>query len=301
MNTSTPSSQAPHSPQAGFFLALSAYGLWGFLPLFFRAAEHIPPVETVAHRIIWSVPIALAVMVVMGRKSEILPLMRNWKILRMMMLTALIISVNWGIYIWAISVEKTSEAALGYYINPLITVLLGFLLLGEKLNRGQKAAIVLAAVAVLVRAVLGGVFPWISLTLAVSFALYGYLRKTVAVGPTQGFLLEVIVLFPFAVAYVIWLAMQGGGHLNLEGANLLWLMACGPVTAAPLLLYAFAAKALRLTTLGLMQYIAPSITFGIAIFVFAEPLDIWQGICFAMIWVALVIYSWSTHLASKPN
>lgn len=298
MNSQTTSSQ--HSPQAGFFFALSAYGLWGFLPLFFRATDHIPPMETVAHRIIWSVPIALVVMLVMGRINEVMPLLRNWKILRMMVLTAFIISINWGIYIWSISVDRTSEAALGYYINPLITVLLGFALLGEKLNNGQKVAILLATLAVLIRAVMGGIFPWIALSLAVSFAIYGYLRKTVPVGPTQGFLLEVIVLAPFALAYVIWLMMQGEGHLNLDGGNLFWLMSCGFVTAVPLLLYAFAAKALTLTSLGLMQYIAPTLIFCVAVFIFDEPLDVWQASAFAMIWTALAIYTWSTFRRPKP-
>ena len=287
------------SPRTGFFYALSAYLLWGFLPLFFRAAEHIPAVELVAHRVIWSLPVALFVMAALGRTGEIMPLLRDRGVMKMMLLTALLISVNWAIYVWAISVDRTSETALGYYINPLLTVVLGVLLLSEKLNKWQWLAIVLAAIGVLVRAISTGAFPWISLSLALTFAFYGYFRKTVSVGPTQGFLLEVIILFPFAMAYAVWLALQGQGHMDAD--NILWLMACGPVTAVPLILYAFGAKALRLATLGLMQYIAPSMIFVIAFFVFGETLDIWQIITFALVWSALVIYSWSTFEVAKKN
>ena len=207
--------------------------------------------------------------------------------------------MNWAIYVWAISVDRTSETALGYYINPLLTVVLGVLLLSEKLNEWQWLAIALAAIGVLVRAISTGAFPWISLSLALTFAFYGYFRKTVSVGPTQGFLLEVIILFPFAMAYAVWLALQGQGHMDAD--NILWLMACGPVTAVPLILYAFGAKALRLATLGLMQYIAPSMIFVIAFFVFGETLDIWQIITFALVWSALLIYSWSTFEVAKKN
>ena len=287
------------SPRTGFFYALSAYLLWGFLPLFFRAAEHIPAVELVAHRVIWSLPVALFVMAALGRTGEIMPLLRDRGVMKMMLLTALLISVNWAIYVWAISVDRTSETALGYYINPLLTVVLGVLLLSEKLNEWQWLAIALAAIGVLVRAISTGAFPWISLSLALTFAFYGYFRKTVSVGPTQGFLLEVIILFPFAMAYAVWLALQGQGHMDAD--NILWLMACGPVTAVPLILYAFGAKALRLATLGLMQYIAPSMIFVIAFFVFGETLDIWQIITFALVWSALVIYSWSTFEVAKKN
>ena len=284
------------SPRAGFLFALSAYLLWGILPLFFRAAEHIPALELVAHRAIWSLPSALIVMALMGRLREIPPLLRDLSLMKIMALTAFLISINWLIYVWAVSVEKTAETALGYYINPLITVALGVLLLGEGLNRAQKFAIALAAAAVLMRTIAEGILPWIPLSLALTFAAYGYIRKTVSVGPTQGFMLEVILIAPFGLAYAIWLAWNGQGHFS--GGDIGWLVACGPVTAAPLILYAFGAKGLRLATLGLMQYIAPSIIFIIAIGVFGEPLGFWQGLTFVMVWTALVVYSVSTFRKS---
>lgn len=277
----------------GFFYALAAYGLWGFLPLYFKPMEHVPAAEMVVHRIIWSVPVALIVIGAQGRLGELLSLFRDRKIFTMMFITALLITINWAIYVWAIGINKTSEAALGYYINPLITVMLGYALQGERLSRLQAVAVGIACLAVLIRTVFGGVFPWIALTLAVSFAAYGYLRKTVPVGPTQGFLMEVVILFPFGFGYLIWLISIGENHFTLVSIEGPLLMFAGVVTAAPLILYAFGAKLLRLATLGLMQYIAPSIIFAISFLVFGEQMDFWQGLTFVMIWSALILYTWS--------
>ena len=294
-------SPATESDQSrlGFFYALGAYLLWGILPLFFRAADHISAFELTLHRIIWAVPFALAVMFFLGRLGELPKLLVNWRIMRMMGITATLISVNWGIYVWAISVNLTSETALGYYINPLLTVLLGAVLLSEKLNKWQLLAVGLAFIGVLVRTIADGGLPWISLTLAFTFAAYGYLRKTVPVGPTQGFLLEVILLLPIAIAGAIYLEMRGEAHLFQSGIDTFWLMMCGPVTAVPLILYAYGAKRLRLATIGLMQYIGPSLIFLIAFFIFGEELGIWQAVTFGFIWTALIIYSWTTFRGSR--
>lgn len=284
---------AVDSSRAGFFYALAAYSLWGFLPLYFRAVEHVPPLEVLMHRIIWSVPVALLVIAFQRRLDELVGLFANPRVLIMMALTASLITINWFLYIWAISIDSTSETALGYYINPLISVMLAFLLLGERLNRLQALAVAIAFLAVLIRTVAGGEFPWIALVLAFSFAAYGYFRKTVPVGPTQGFLMEVVILLPFALAYLGWLSANDNNNFSLATDNGWWLILAGPVTAIPLILYAFGAKLLRLATLGLMQYIAPSLIFVISIFVFGEELDFWQGLMFAMIWSALVLYTWS--------
>lgn len=287
-----PAEATPDGGRLGFAYALCAYGLWGFMPLYFRALEHIPPMELVIHRVIWAVPFALVVIAFQNRLGELADLFRNWRIVKMMILTASLVTLNWAIYVWAISVDITSETALGYYINPLITVVLGYLLLGERLTRLQTAAVLIAVSAVIIRTVAGGVFPWVSLTLAFSFAAYGYFRKTVPVGPTQGFLVEVVLLFPFAIAYAVWLSLQGANHFTFANSDGLWLMFAGPITAVPLILYAFGAKLLRLSTLGLMQYIAPSIIFIISFFVFGEEMSFWQGVTFVMIWIALALYSW---------
>ena len=289
-----PDQSTGHSEsRKGFFYALAAYGLWGFLPLYFKVLSNIPAVELVAHRIIWAVPVALIVIGAQHRLDELRSLFSSKRIVSMMALTAALISANWGVYVWAISVNITSETALGYYINPLITVMLGYFLLGEKLSRLQTIAVLIALSAVLIRTVAEGTFPWVSLTLAFSFSAYGYFRKTVPVGPAQGFLMEVLILFPFAIGYILWLVSQNQNHFDPTSIDSLWLILAGPVTAIPLIFYAFGAKLLRLATLGLMQYIAPSIIFLISFFVFGEQMGIWQGVTFVMIWIALALYSWS--------
>ncbi len=291
MSAASPQARSSDS-RAGFFYAFSAYLLWGFLPLYFKATEGVPPVEMLAHRVVWSLPVAGLVIALQGRLGELRSLFANGRIVLMMALTAGLISINWGLYVWAIAQNIASETALGYYINPLLTVLLGWALLGERLTRFQAFAVALAFAAVLLRTVAGGVFPWVSLVLAMSFAAYGYFRKTVAVGPTQGFMMEIVLLFPIAAGYLLWLASKGQGHLDLVNNEGWLLLVAGPVTAIPLILYAFGAKGLRLATLGVMQYIAPSMIFIIAFTLFEEDMDFWQGVTFVMIWAALALYSW---------
>ncbi|RUM96411.1 EamA family transporter RarD [Pseudaminobacter arsenicus] len=298
MTVQTTTSSDPAS--RGFFYALSAYSLWGFLPLFLKAVAHIPATEVVAHRILWSVPVAGVVLLVLGRTKDVMAALRSPRTMVMAAVTAAIIALNWGIYVWAIAVERTVESALGYYINPLVSVAMGAVLLGERMNRMQMAAIGLATVAVCFLAVDAGGVPWVSLSLAFTFATYGYLRKTLPIGPSQGFFLEVLILCLPALAYVVWLQMRGESHLlPSQPYDFALLLACGPITAVPLLLYAFGAKLLRLSTLGLMQYIAPTMIFLIAIFVFNEPFDGVRVVAFALIWSALAIYTWSTFFVHE--
>ncbi|MDH6229984.1 chloramphenicol-sensitive protein RarD [Mesorhizobium soli] len=278
----------------GFLFALSAYLLWGALPLFMKAVAHIPAIEVVAHRIIWSVPVAGVTLLALGRAADVKVALRSPRTVLMAAVTAAFITCNWSIYVWAIAVDRTVETALGYYINPLVSVLMGAALLGERLNRFQIAAIALAAVAVLILALDAGGVPWVSLALAITFAIYGFLRKTLPIGPSQGFFLEVMILALPALGYIIWLQMHGEGHFVLSNpGDIGLLMACGPVTAVPLMLYAFGAKLLRLSTIGLMQYIAPTIIFLIAVFGFGEPFSGVRVIAFVLIWMALAIYTWS--------
>ena len=290
---------ADNSATAGFFYALMAYLTWGFLPIYMKAMEHIPAVEIVAHRILWSIPVAAIILVALGRTSDFFRALKSPKILGMMFITAVLISVNWGVYIWSISANIASQAALGYYINPLLSILLGVFLLGEKLSKLQLFAILLAFIAVVMMTVAMGALPWAALVMAVSFTIYGYLRKTVDIGPTQGFLLEVALLAPFAAAYLIWLSMTGTNHFN-DGNWNGWLLAgTGLATAIPLILYASGAKRLRLSTIGLMQYIAPTMIFLFAVFVFNEPMSGWQLVAFILIWMALALYSVSIFQQRK--
>jgi chloramphenicol-sensitive protein RarD len=286
--------EADAKVRQGFLLALSAYLLWGLLPFYMKAVAHLPLAEVIAHRIVWSVPIAAAVLILLGRTADFKAALRSRRTISMAALTATLISINWGIYVWAIAMDRTVETALGYYINPLVSVVVGALLLGERFDRLQIAAVALAAVAVAVLTVEGGTLPWVSLVLALSFAAYGFFRKTLPIGPSQGFLLEVLLLSVPALGYIIFLIATGQDHFvsgNMLDTAL--LIGCGPVTAVPLLLFAFGAKLLRLSTIGIMQYIAPTMVFLIAVMIFNEPFGGVQAFAFGLIWVALAIYSWS--------
>ena len=276
----------------GFFYALSAYLLWGFLPFYMKAVAHIPTVEVIAHRVLWSLPIAGAVLVVIGRTAALRAALRNPRMLAQGALTAALISVNWGIYVWAIGAGRALDTALGYYINPLFSVLLGAVLLGERLLPVQKAAIALAAAAVGLLTWETGTLPWVALALTLSWGFYAFFRKTLPIGPNQGFFLEVLILALPALGYVLWAAGRGEGHF-LTGAprDTALLLGCGVVTAVPLMLYANGAKLLRLTTIAMMQYIAPTMIFLVAVFVFREPFSTTRLVAFAMIWAALALFS----------
>ncbi len=277
----------------GFGFALTAYLLWGFLPLYMKAMAHISPMEVIAHRVIWSVPIAGAVLWWLGRTADLRVALRSPRMVAMGALTAALISVNWGIYVWAIGSGHALDAALGYYINPLFSVGLGALLLGERLGRAQIAAIALAAVAVVILTVAQGSVPVVALSLTVTWGFYAYLKKSLPLGPNQGFMLEVLILLPFALAYVAWLVWQGAGHFGAVSTDTWLLLGCGIVTAGPLMIYANGAKLLRLTTIAMMQYIAPTMIFLTAVFWFDEPFGTARAIAFPMIWGALVIFTGS--------
>ncbi len=276
----------------GFLYALAAYVIWGFLPIYMKALAHIPAVEVIAHRVIWSVPVALAVLVWLGRTDDLKAALRNPRMLGMASMTAALISVNWGIYVWAIAAGRALDTALGYYINPLFSILLGAAFLGERLRGLQWLALALVAVAVAVLTFGTGELPVAAIGLFVSWGLYAYFKRSLPIGPNQGFTLEVLILSPFALAYVIWLGLTGQGHLTggPPGDTVL-LVLTGVVTAAPLMLYANGAKRLRLTTIALMQYISPTMIFLTAVFAFDEPFSRTTFVAFALIWVALVIYT----------
>lgn len=290
-----PDSLAPRAnedtPQ-GLAFAITAYVLWGFLPLYMKALAHIPAAEVVAHRVIWSVPIAALVLIAMRRTQDLRAALRSPRTLAMGALTAALISVNWGIYVWAIASGHALDAALGYYINPLFSILLGAVLLSERMSRTQLAAIALAAGAVLVLALDTGSLPWVALGLTFSWGFYALAKKSLPIGPNQGFLLEVLILLLPALGYVAYLTGTGQGSFLAGAAVDSWLLlGCGAVTAVPLLVYANGAKLLRLSTIGILQYIAPTMIFLVAVFVFGEEFGRARMIAFPMIWAALVLYS----------
>jgi chloramphenicol-sensitive protein RarD len=276
----------------GFLFALSAYLLWGFLPLYMKALAHISPAEVIAHRILWSVPVAGLLLIILKRTDELKKAMRNPRMLGMAAVTATLISVNWGIYVWAIGAGHALDTALGYFINPLFSILLGAVLLKEKLKKTQIAALALVVLAVVILTVEAGSLPVVALALTFSWGFYAFFRKTLPIGPNQGFLLEVLLLTPFAFAYLVYLNLQGGGHFLMGNTtDTILLASAGLVTAVPLILYANGAKLLRLSTIGIMQYIAPSMIFITAVFVFHEPFSTAKAVAFPLIWSALVIYT----------
>jgi len=291
MTQSTPTPKNEDS-LSGFFYALSAYVLWGFLPIYMKALAHVPPTEVIAHRILWSLPIAGAVLLAQGRTADLKRALRTPSMLGMAAVAALLISVNWGFYIWAIGAGHALDAALGYYINPLFSILLGAFLLQERLSHLQKVAVALAALAVIILTIGTGRLPVVALALTLSWGFYAYLKKQLPIGPNQGFTLEVILLTPFALGYVIYVQATGTGHFMQGTPSDTWLLlGCGIVTAIPLMLYANGAKLLRLSTIGIMQYIAPTMIFLTAVFIFGEPFGTSRMIAFPMIWAALALYS----------
>lgn len=287
-------------PLSGIAFSVSAYVLWGFMPLYMKMVSHMPAFEVVAHRVLWSIPVAGIIVLWLRRTDDLVAALKSPRTLLMACVTATLISINWGIYVWAIAEGRTVEGALGYYINPLINVLLGVILLGERFTRLQMAAVACAVIAVGILTFGAGGLPWVSLALACSFGIYGYLRKTLPIGPTQGFLLEVIILAIPAMIVVAWVSMSGEGHFGQTGIGDMGLLVfAGPITAIPLILYAFGAKQLRYTTMGILQYIAPTMIFLTAVFVFGEPFSSIQAVAFIFIWTGLALYTWSMFKNAK--
>ena len=293
--TALSQNQAPSASREearkGVVYALAAYVMWGFYGLFFEALGHIDGLEVIAHRAFWAVPVAFLALWAFGRLSDLAPVLLDRRLGARLLLSTLLIGVNWGLFVWAVTSGRTLETSLGYFINPLLNVVIGFLLLGERLTRPQVVAVALAAFAVAVQTVMAGVFPWVSLLLAGTFAGYGYLRKTMPIGPVPGFLVEALLLSLFGLMVVVWLGWQGELRFGASAGDTLLLIASGTMTAMPLMWFSAAARRIRLSTLGLLQYIAPSGLFLSAILVFGEPLDAWGLATFGLIWAALAIYS----------
>jgi chloramphenicol-sensitive protein RarD len=288
----TPSLVKNEDTPQGFAFGLTAYFLWGFLPFYLKAAAHLPSLEVLAHRAVWSVPVAGIVLVLLRRTADLKAAMQNRRMLAMACLTAAIISVNWGIYVWAVAAGRALDAALGYFINPLFSIFLAAVFVKEKLSRMQIVAICLAAIAVVILAFDAGGLPWVSIALTVTWGFYALFRKTLPIGPNQGFFLEVLLISIPCIPYIIWLETTGQGHLlNSTGWDTFILVVAGIVTAGPLLIYANAAKLLKLSTIGIMQYIAPTMIFLIAVFAFHEPLSHTKLVAFGFIWAGLIVYT----------
>ena len=278
--------------QTGMLFAATAYALWGVFPLYFKALQDIPPIEIMLHRIVWSLAFVMMVLAWRRQWAWIGETMRRPKVLAGFALSAVLLSSNWFIYIWAVNNGQIIDASLGYFINPLVNVLLGFLLLRERLRPGQWAAVALAAAGVAWLTWQGGHLPWIGLVLAATFGTYGLLRKTALLGPLEGLSLETLLLFPLALAYLIVLTVNGHNAFIGAPASSQWLLvAAGPITAIPLLLFAAGARRIPLSVLGLLQYIGPSLQLLLGVWLYHEPFGGGRLIGFVVIWSALAVYS----------
>lgn len=290
----------------GLLYALGAFGVWGLFPLYLYELARVPPLEVVVHRSAWSLLLLLVVLTLLRRWAWLPALRGHPRQVGVLATSALLLSVNWLVYVWAIANGHVLDTSLGYFINPLVNVLLGVLVLRERLRPTQWLAVLLAALGVLWLTVSAGRLPWVALTLGVSFALYGLLRKTATLGALEGLALETIVLAPLVLPALAWFMLQpdsamGHGDWRLD----VLLLLGGPLTVLPLLLFTAAARRLTLATLGLMQYLAPTVQFLLGVYFFHEPMQPARLLGFALIWAALAVYSahawWtSRRIALQP-
>ena len=275
----------------GTAYAFLAYGIWGMFPLYFAALEPSGAWEILAHRILWTLAVVALVLLVRRDLAWIRPFLSRPRLVAGITLAALLIAGNWVVYVLAVLTGRTYEAALGYFLNPIVTVGLGVLVLGERLRRLQWAAVAVGAVAAVYLTVAGGVLPWISLSLAFSFGLYGLMRKTAALGALEGLTLETLLLAPPAIALLAWWTWQGSGGLAHDGTTLAWLIGLGPMTSVPLLLFAAGARRISLATLGVLQYVSPTIQLALGLWVFGESLSGDRLVGFTLTWLALAVFS----------
>ncbi len=276
----------------GMLYAAAAYAAWGLFPVYFKALQSVAPTEILMHRMLWSLLFLAAIIAWRRQWAWLGEVMRRPKVLAGFAASALLLSSNWFIYIWAVNDGRVVDASLGYFINPLFNVLLGFLLLRERLRPVQWTAVALAAAGVAWLTWQGGQLPWVALTLAVTFGLYGLLRKTAALGALEGLALETLLLFPLALAYLVVLTVQGrNGFAHAPLPLQLLLAAAGPITAIPLLLFAAGARRIPLSVLGLLQYIGPTLQLLLGVWLYHEPFGGARLFGFALIWGALAVYS----------
>jgi len=290
----TSTRSAHGGPEAGPGLAASigAFAIWGLFPLYLKPLAGVPSVQIMAHRIVWCCLIVFAWLAMRGELGAVRAALADRASRLRLTASATLISVNWLIYIWAVNSGHVVESSLGYFINPLLSIALGVLVLSERLTRAQWTAVSLAAIGVLYLAIVSGQPPWIALALAVSFGTYGLIRKVVAVEAVPGLATETLLLTPFAAAFLVWTELHGTGALghSSPGVNSL-LLASGLITALPLALFAYGARRIPLSTVGLVQYIGPTLQFLLGVFLYHEPFPRARAIGFVLIWTALVIYA----------
>lgn len=276
----------------GLLLGIAAYTLWGMFPLYFPLLEPAGAIEILAHRICWSLLTMLVLTMLLRRTSHLRAILRNPRVLRLLTVAAVVIALNWGGFIYGVNHERVVEVSLGYFINPLVTVLLGVLVLGERLRPLQWAAVGIAVVAVIGLTVEYGHPPWIALLLAFSFGTYGLAKKKADVGAVESLTYETVVLAPLALGYLFWLGATGAGSFTAHGADhALLLSTAGVVTAVPLICFGAAATRVSMTTLGLLQYLTPLFQFALGVLVLHEQMTTMRWVGFALVWAALALFT----------
>lgn len=296
-STAPASDTARPSGNRGLALAVGAYGIWGFLPIYFHILSRVPALQILAHRVVWSVLLLGVLVLALGRAGDIWRAARG-RTLLLLCLSAVLIAINWFVYIWSVETGHVLEASLGYFINPLVNVALGMLVLGERLRRWQGVAIAIAGAGVLVMALDGGGAILISLALALSFGFYGLVRKVVAIDSLGGLTVETVLLIPFAAAWLFYTIGQGTSGFGASTGQDVMLVAAGVITATPLLMFAAAARLMPLSLLGLLQYIAPTLQFFVAL-ALGEPLRPVHLITFPLIWAGCALYAWDSIRATR--
>jgi chloramphenicol-sensitive protein RarD len=285
---------------SGVLQAALAYAMWGLFPLYFQLVSAVPPLEIVLYRSLWSLAFVLVVLAVLRRWAWLRDIVRRPRTLATFALSALLLSANWLVYVWAVNNGRVVDSSLGYFITPLVNVLLGYFVLQERPRRAQWFALAIASAGVLWLTFFAGSLPWVGLVLAATFGIYGLMRKTAPLGALEGLALETLLLAPLAAALLAWRTSHGGSVLSGGDPALLGLLAlAGPLTALPLLLFAAGARRIPMTTLGVLQYIGPTIQFALGVWLFHEPFAGPRLVGFAFIWAALVIYTGEGWLSMR--
>lgn len=276
----------------GVLQAASAYAIWGLFPLYFQAVAAVSPLDIVLHRALWSLAFLLVVLALLRRWTWLRDVVRRPRTLATFALSALLLSANWLVYVWAVNNGRVVDASLGYFITPLVNVLLGYFVLKERLRPAQWCALTMAAAGVMWLTFYAGALPWVGLILAATFGTYGLMRKTAPLGALEGLTLETLLIAPLAIGLLAWRTSQGtGSALDLDTTMLVLLALSGPLTALPLLLFAAGARRIPMATLGVLQYIGPTIQFALGVWLFHEPFAGPRLAGFVLIWLALVIYT----------
>jgi chloramphenicol-sensitive protein RarD len=279
----------------GYPIILAAYIGWGLLPLYWALLIHVPPLEVLLHRMFWAVPFLILLVILSARRrAQVVAAIKSWPEIKLLSVSSLFICANWGIFIWAVANQRVVEASMGYFLTPFLNVLAGLLVFGERLNRLKTIAIGFAAAGVLYYILKAGIFPWVGLSLGISFAAYGLFRKKMATNAVPGLLIETLILLPFTSGLILWLHQDGSAlFLNLDSGTDLWLILAGPVTVIPLALFTAGARLLPMISIGVLFYVTPTLMFLCGTLILGETVNPDKLVGFTGIWIGLAIFTYS--------